>query len=321
MLLDPIALPPMPEPRWGLTLPFSGVPLAAHEPLVRRVEAAGYADLWSADTNGADAFTPLVLAAAWTERVRLGTGIVGVFTRGRAALAQQAAALAEASNGRFALGLGSSSDVIVEQWNGIPFERPRTRMRETVEALRPILRGERGPGGFRLETPPSHPIPIYVAALRERMLRLAGEIADGTFVNFVPVGSAARGVETIGARAAHDVVCRFFCIPKPEEEGLAEARFLFAGYATVPVYEAFFRWLGWGDELDPMVEAWRAGDRKLAVQRVPDALVREVFVFGGPDGMRERLEEFAAAGITSICLQPLCPPEDLPGFIDALAPR
>ena len=138
----------MPEPRWGLTVPFSGVPLAAHEPLVHRVEAAGYADLWSADTNGADAFSPLVLAAAWTEQVRLGTGIVGVFTRGRAALAQQAAALADASNGRFVLGLGSSSDVIVEQWNGIPFARPRTRVRETVESLRPILRGERGPGGF-----------------------------------------------------------------------------------------------------------------------------------------------------------------------------
>ena len=148
----------MPEPtRWGLTLPFAGVPLAATEPLVRRAEAAGWDDLWSGDTSGPDGFTPLALAAAWTERMRLGTGVVNAFTRGPAVLAQHAAALADASGGRFVLGLGSSSDVIVERWNGVPFERPLTKVRETVAALRPVLAGERGPGGFKLETPPRTP--------------------------------------------------------------------------------------------------------------------------------------------------------------------
>ena len=80
---------------------------------VRRAEAAGYTDLWSGETNGPDGFTPLALAASWTESVRLGTGVVGVFTRGPALLAQQAAALADASGGRFALGIGASSDRIV----------------------------------------------------------------------------------------------------------------------------------------------------------------------------------------------------------------
>ncbi len=311
----------MPEPRWGLTLPFPGVPLAGHEPLVRRAEAAGFDDVWTAETSGVDGFTPLALAAAWTERMRLGTGVVGVFTRGRAVLAQHAAALADASGGRFVLGIGSSSDVIVERWNGIPFERPRTRVRETVEALRPLLAGERGPGGFKLETPPAHPIPVCVAALRERMLRLGGEVADGTFLNFLPVSAAERVVGTIAAPAGHDVVCRYFCIPGPEDDGLALARFMFAGYATVPVYEAFFRWLGWGEAIDPMVEAWHAGDRKLAVERVPDGLVREVFLFGDGNAMRERLAAFAAAGVTTHCLAPVCKPDALQPFIDALAPR
>jgi probable F420-dependent oxidoreductase len=311
----------MPEPRWGLTVPFPGVPLAAQEPLVRRAEAAGFQDLWSAETNGADAFTPLALAAAWTERMRLGTGIAGVFTRGPALLAMHAAALADASEGRFVLGIGSSSDVIVERWNGIPFARPRTKVRETLEALRPILRGDRGPGGFRLETPPAHAVPVYVAALRERMLRLAGEQADGTFVNFLPVSAAERVVGTIGAPPEHDVVCRFFCLARPEEEALPQARQLLAAYATVPVYEAFFRWLGWGEAIDPLVAAWRAGDRRLAVERVPDDLVREVFLFGDGDAMRERLAAFADAGITSLCLDPVGPPEHLAAFIDALAPR
>jgi len=310
----------MPEPRWGLTVPFPGVPLAAQEPLVRRAEAAGFQDLWSAETNGADAFTPLALAAAWTQRMRLGTGIAGVFTRGPALLAMHAAALADASEGRFVLGIGSSSDVIVERWNGIPFARPRTKVRETLEALRPILRGDRGPGGFRLETPPAHAVPVYVAALRERMLRLAGEQADGTFVNFLPVSAAERVVGTIGAPPEHDVVCRFFCLARPEEEALPQARQLLAAYATVPVYEAFFRWLGWGEAIDPMVEAWRAGDRQRALEAAPAELIHEIFIFGDAGEQKLRLSEFVENGITTPVLTPICPPEAIGTLIDDLAP-
>jgi|SRR5215211_703855 len=307
-------------PRWGLTLPFAGVPLAATEPLVRRAESAGWDDLWTGDTSGPDGFTPLALSAIWTERMRLGTGVVGAFTRGPAVLAQHAAALSDASGGRFVLGIGSSSDVIVERWNGIPFERPLTKVRATVEALRPVLEGGRGPSGFRLETPPPHPVPIYVAALRDRMLALAGAIGDGTFLNFLPLSAVEHVVAQIEPPDGHDVVCRFFCIPQPVEEGLGLARYMFAAYATVPVYEEFFRALGWGETIDPMVRAWRDGDRKLAVERAPEELVREVFVFGPAPEMRERLEQYAAGGITSICLLPCCGPEQLPALIDELPP-
>src|ERR687898_1142795 len=135
MASDPIPCPAMPDaPRWGLTLPFAGVPLAATEPLVRRAEAAGWDDLWTGETNGPDGITPLALASCWTERMRLGTGVVNAFTRGPAVLAQHAAALQDASGGRFCLGIGSSSDVIVERWNQIPFQKPLTKVRETVEA-------------------------------------------------------------------------------------------------------------------------------------------------------------------------------------------
>jgi probable F420-dependent oxidoreductase len=307
-------------PRWGLTLPFGGVPLSATEPLIRRAEAAGWDDLWTGDTNGPDGFTPLALATGWTERMRLGTGVVGAFTRGPAVLAQHAAALADASGGRFVLGLGSSSDVIVERWNGVPFERPLTKVRETVAALRPVLAGERGPGGFKLDPPPPHPVPIYVAALRDRMLALGGAVGDGTFLNFLPISAVDHVVRTIDPPAGHDVVCRFFCVPQPVDEALGVARFMFAGYATVPVYEEFFRGLGWGDAIDPMVRAWRDGDRKLAVERVPEDLLREVFVFGRPEEIRERLEQFAAGGITSACLLPVCPPEQLAELIDGVVP-
>ncbi len=314
----------MAELRWGLTIPFGGVPLAAHEPLVRRVEAAGYDDLWSAETNGSDAFTPLVQAACWTDRVRLGTGVVNPFTRGPAVLAMHAAALADASGGRFVLGLGSSSDVIVERWNQATFTKPLTKVKETVPVLRSILEGGRGPGGFSLERPPEHEVPIVIAALRDRMLQLGGELGDGTFANFLPLSavehvvSRVREGEARAGRPETEIVCRFFCLPGDDAIGIA--RFMFAAYGTVPVYEAFFRALGWGEAIDPMVRAWRDGDRKLALSLVPDQLLREIFIFGDPPAMKERLAEFAARGITTLVLAPVAPAEALPELIDALAP-
>jgi probable F420-dependent oxidoreductase len=313
----------VPELRWGLTLPFPGVPLADHEPLVRRAEDAGYDDLWTGETNGADGFTPLALAAAWTSRIRLGTGVVNPYTRGPAVLAQHAAALADASGGRFVLGLGASSNVIVERWNQVPFEKPLSRLRETVPVLREVLSGGRGPGGFKLEVAPAEPVPIAVAALRDRMLRLGGELADGTFTNFLPLSAAEHVVarvregETAAGRGETEVICRFFCIPG---DGIDMARFMFAAYGTVPVYEAFFRSLGWGDAIDPMVDAWRGGDRKAAVAAAPEELVREIFVFGEPPAMRERLGEYAARGITTLVLTPLAPAAALGELIEALAP-
>lgn len=314
----------MPELRWGLTVPFAGVPLADHEPLVKRAEAAGYDDLWTGETNGADGFTPLVLAAAWTERMRLGTGIVNPYTRGRAVLAQHAAALADASGGRFVLGLGASSNVIVERWNEVPFEKPLTRLRETIPMLREVLAGGRGAGGFKLETPPAQPVPIVLAALRDRMLRLGGELADGTFTNFLPLSAAEHVVarvregETVAARREPtEVICRFFCIPG---DGLDTARFMFAAYATVPVYEAFFRGLGWSDAIDPMVTAWRGGDRRAALAAVPEELVREIFIFGDPPAMRARLAEYVDRGITTLVLTPIAAPDQLPDLIEGLAP-
>jgi alkanesulfonate monooxygenase SsuD/methylene tetrahydromethanopterin reductase-like flavin-dependent oxidoreductase (luciferase family) len=245
---------------------------------------------------------------------------VNPYTRGPAVLAQHCAALSDVSGGRFVLGLGSSSNVIVEKWNGVPFEKPLTRMREAIEGLRPVLAGDRGPGGFRLETPPAAPVPIVVAALRGKMLGLARELGDGAFTNFLPLSGTKQVAEAFGA-PDKELVCRFFCFPAPEEEALGAARRMLVAYATVPVYAAFFRWLGWGERIDPMVSAWEAGDRARALELVPDELVREVFLFGDGDAQRERLRAFADGGITTFVLAPVCEPAQVPDFIDAMAPR
>jgi probable F420-dependent oxidoreductase len=304
----------MPEPRWAISLELPGLSLPEHEPILRAAEAAGYTDAWTGETGGHDGFTPLAMAAAWTDRMRLGTGVVNVFTRGPAVLAQHAAALQDASRGRFCLGVGSSSNVIVEKWNGGTFEKPRTRVRETVAFLRAALAGERaGEGRFRLEQPPSVPVPIHIAALRERMLRTAGELGDGAWVNFLPrqnletvLGEIRAGEREAGKETgATEVLCRFFCLQGDPEEALPLARWMFAAYATVPVYEAFFRWLGHGEAIDPMVSAWREGDRAKAVEAAPRELIEDIFILGDADAQRARLESYRAGGVTTPVLMPI----------------
>lgn len=302
-----------------MTIPFEAVPLHELGPLARRAEDAGYEGLWSAESTQFDGFTPLTVAAEHTDRVRLVTGIVNVFTRGPALLAQTAAALQDASNGRFVLGLGASSNVIVERWNGIPFRRPLSRVEETVAYLRTVLAGERGTGGFKLVAPPKQPVPIVLAALRKPMLRLAARVADGAFTNFLPLSRVAQVVEAFGA-PGKELACRLFSFHGPDDEAFVLAKRTFVAYATVPVYTEFFRWLGFGEELDPLVEAWNAGDRQRAVELVPESLVREIFLLGEVEAQRERLAEFGRAGISTGVLALACAPGDVPRLIDAFAP-
>src|SRR5215475_11117375 len=129
--------------RHGITVPFDGVPLHAHREWFEEIADLGYTDLWSAESGGADAFTPLALAAAWTPSLRLGTAIIPVYTRGPHTLASQIASLCQAAPGRFAVGIGASSNVIVERWNDIPFDKPYQRVRDTIRFLRAALQGEK----------------------------------------------------------------------------------------------------------------------------------------------------------------------------------
>jgi probable F420-dependent oxidoreductase len=307
--------------RWGLTLPLPNLPLRQHAELVRGAEAAGYTDLWSGETQGPDGFTPLALCATWTERVRLGTGVVGVFTRGPALLAQQAVALSDASNGRFVLGIGASSDRIVEGWNQMPFAKPLTKISQTLEFLRAAFSGERTSTGFKLERAPAEPVPIVLAALRGKMLRLAVQKADGAFTNFLPLAALPKVTEQLdGAPEGFELLCRFFCLPGEREQVEPLARFMFASYVTVPVYEAFFRWLGYGDRIDEMAAAWKAKDREAAVAAAPWELIEDTFIFGTPEEMRERLEAFVAGGITLPILTPITTPDKLGELTEALAP-
>ena len=154
----------VPASRYGVTVPFDGITLADHRRWYEELLRLGYTDVWSAETDGADGLTPLALAAAWTPALQLGVAILPAYTRGPGLLAQSVAAMAEAAPGRFTLGLGTSSDVIVSRWNDREFDEPYKRARDTLRFLRAALAGEKVDEeyetfrvrGFRLARPVEH---------------------------------------------------------------------------------------------------------------------------------------------------------------------
>jgi len=290
--------------RWGITLPLFGIPLPDHRALVKELTGLGYTDVWSAETAGTDAFTPLALAAEWAPEVRLGTAIAPVYTRGPGLLAMQAATLAECAPGRFVLGIGSSSPAIVERWNAGAFTEPYGRTRDTLRFLRRALAGEKvtedyptfSVRGFRLERVPGQPPPIVLAALRPSMLRLAAREADGAITNWL----APEDVPKIRAELGPDkeLIARIFVCPT-EDAGAARSvgRRMISTYLTVPVYAAFHDWLGRGDALRQMHERWAAGDREGAGAAIPDELVDALIVHGSYEQCRKRVQEYVANGL------------------------
>ena len=306
--------------RPGMTVPLPG-PLHSHREKLAELADLGYTDIWSAESDGADGFTPLAMAAAWEPRLRLGTAIIPAYTRSPACFAQSVASLADAAPGRFAIGIGSSSNVIVERWNGIPFVEPYKKVRDVVRFLRDAFTYEKVAksydtfevNGFKLGVRPEQPPQILVAALREGMLRLAAREADGTIINWLSptdVAKVAGVVRDAAGGEDREIVARIFVCPSENTEVVrAAARFAIAAYMNVPVYAAFHEWLGRGPQMQGMWDAWKAGDRKAALAAIPDEVVDDLVVHGSPAQCRARIQEYFDNGVTtsSLAILPLDP--------------
>jgi probable F420-dependent oxidoreductase len=296
--------------RYGITIPFDGIPLHAHREWFARLRDLGYTDLWSAEVDGSDGFTPLTLAAAWEPTLKLGVAITPAYTRGPALLAQSVAALADAAPGQFAFGLGASSEVIVAKWNGLAFEQQYQRIRDTVRFLKAAFTGEKVTerydtfevNGFRLARIPEQLPPVYLAALRPGMLHLAGREADGVILNWLSATDVAQSVAEMRGAAGgepREVVARIFVIPT-EDANLARTvgRRMITAYLNVTAYAEFHRWLGRGPALQPMWDAWAAGDRKAALAAIPDEVVDDLVVHGSLAQCRAHVRRYLDNGIT-----------------------
>ena len=297
---------------YAMTIPLP-TSLSDQGPSLRELVDLGYKEVWSSEANGADAFLPLALAAVHAPELRLGTAIVPAFTRGPALLAQSVATMASIAPGRFAFGVGSSSNVIVEHWNGIPFMDPYKKTRDVVRFLKQALTGEKVSEdyetfqikGFRLGMePPKENVPILIAALREGMLRLAGREGDGAIINWLSAEDVKTVSEIVHSQGdGKEIVARIFVCPNPDTETVRrEAKRAIAAYLNVPVYRAFHEWLGRSEQLQEHWDLWDQGERANSLEAMPDSVVDELIVHGTPEECRSHIDRYLENGVNTAAL-------------------
>lgn len=314
--------------RYGLTIPFDGVTLGDHRDWFHRLADLGYTDVWSSEVDGADGFTPLTLAAAWEPRLNLGVAVAPVYTRGAGLLAMSIASLAEVAGGRFIMGLGASSEPVVQRWNGIVYDKPYARTRDVLRFVKRALDGEKidevfetfEVHGFRLSRPVAQRPPILLGALGPGMLHLAGAEADGAVLNWLGVNDVARCRGEVGE--AKIIAARLFVVPTTDRDA---ARFigrrLITSYLTGDAYARFQRWLGRGDVLEPMWRAWASGERALANEVIPDSIIDELIIHGSYEQCREHVARYVDAGVQIPTLAIISAGRDLGEIVEGLAPR
>lgn len=308
-----------PVPPLALSLPIAGMEGPQQIHLAQAAADRGYTAAWASEVQGPDAFTLLGALAATTD-LDLGVAVVPAQTRTAFVLGMSAVSLADLSGGRFTLGIGSSSELIVQRWAGQPFDRPLTGVRETVAALQPVLAGERSTfdgevvslGGYRAHTtPPGGRVPLVVGALNPRSCRAVGEMqVDGVCLNQLAPHHVPQVLEQVADGAGgtlpddYQVVARLFCAVTDDVASARQAvKATFAPYIQAKAYNRFYRWMGYEDAADGVLEA--RGDRDAMTAAISDELVDDLFCLGTADEVAAKVAAYCEAGVTTPVIHPI----------------
>ena len=298
---------------------------------VRHAERLGVATAYAAEAWWSDSVTPLAYLAGKTERITLATGIMQTTARVPAMAAMTALTLHDLTGGRFVLGLGASGPQVVEGLHGVPFQKPLTRLRETVDICRQIFAGERVeydgrvhqlplPGGegkaLKIAHPPTE-VPIYLATLGPNALRYTGAVADGwlgtsfspeyadAHLSYLREGAAEAGRSldaldlTVSVRV--EIGTEVDAMIERRKAGVAFAMGAM-GSADTNFYNAAFQRAGFATEAREIQALWLAGDRDAATRRVPDAMVTDFQALGTAAMVQDRLRRYRAVGVNTIKL-------------------
>ncbi len=314
------------EKRVAVTLP-AGPNIQHTIDRLKWAEDNGFPDAWFSDAGAPDTLTQIAAIAHHTQNIRIGVAVTPVYTRSPSVIAASANVIGQLLPGRFIVGLGSSSQTIMGQWNGIPLEKPLTRVKETAQLVRTMLSGEKTDfqgetlfsRGYR-QAPLENPPPIYLGALRPKMIEMAAEYGDGVIFNLWPKSAlpkmmehVAIGAERAGKKAEDvEIVNRAMVLATDDKEaGRNLFRAAFAPYYATPVYNKFLAWAGYGDAAETITEGWAAKDRAKTSGALTDEMIDEIAIIGTEDEIRDRIREDAAGGVHTSIIAPLgINPED-----------
>jgi probable F420-dependent oxidoreductase len=320
--------------RLGMTLPVGGAQNAVE--LARSAKERGYEEMWMAEVNGGDSYALAGAVAQGLPGTRIGTAVVPAQTRTPMMHAMAAMTLSQLTDGNFILGIGLSSPNIVQDWAGLPYNKPLTRMREHIEVLRQMLSGEKttyegrtlSATGFRLGGKPVGEVPIYLGALNKHMLRLGGALADGICLNMVPesalpqvLGEVRAGAEEAGRDPeAIEVVARLHVVMVDDPSmGRNLIRTVFGAYAATPGYNKCFEWIGFEEEARQIREAFANRDRAGVAAGVTDRLCDAMAIVGTRETVRARIRAYAEAGIDVCIVNPIADLSAVPQVLDAIS--
>jgi alkanesulfonate monooxygenase SsuD/methylene tetrahydromethanopterin reductase-like flavin-dependent oxidoreductase (luciferase family) len=313
----------------GLGLFLTALPAQLAIDISTRAESAAFRSCWFPEITFADSFVPATAASLRTERVGIGTGVVGVWSRSAVTMALQAATLHQLSGGRLLLGLGVQARGYVRGWHGQEYRKPVEAMRDFVSILRAIFAGGLvsyqgevfSVSNFHLDMElPQPPPKIYVAANGPRILELTGELADGIvgwfhsveYVRDVTMPALRRGAERAGRSLdGFDATVGFPTVVTRDDSGLELAKGQVMMYASAlgsaPAYLESARAAGFGAEAEAIGERVRAGDLRGAVAQVSDDMAAALVMAGSADRVQERITRYRDAGLTCIHLLPSPP--------------
>lgn len=307
--------------RVAVTLP-AGPSVSDTIDRIKWAEDNGYPDVWFADSGAPDTLTQIAAVAHHSRRARFGVAVTPVYTRSPSVLAASANVISQLLPGRFVLGLGSSSQTIMGQWNGIPLEKPLTRVRETTLMVRSMLTGEKSnftdfetlsSKGYR-QAPLENPPPIYIGALRPKMIEMAAEHGDGVIFNLWPKRALPKMLEAVkrGAERAGknwqdvEIVNRAMVLCTDDKEaGRNIFRRAFGPYYATPVYNKFLAWAGYEDAAKTISEGFAERDRAKTGGALTDGMIDEIAIIGTEDEIRERIQSDADGGVHTSIIAPL----------------
>ncbi len=325
-----------PQQRIAVTLP-AGPRVQDSIDRAQWAEANGIPDAWFGDSGAPDSLTTAGILAAHTKSIRIGVAVTPVYTRTPAVLAATANTLGQVLPGRFVMGLGSSSQTMMDGWHGVPLDKPVTRVKETAIMVKSMLAGEKSnfdlntlrSRGYR-QAPADPPVPVYLAALRSKMIETAAEVGDGVIFNLWPKGALPKMMEhvKIGAERAGkkfedvEVVNRAMVLVTDDKVGARDLfRAAFAPYYATPVYNNFLAWAGYQDVANVITEGWAQKDRAKTTGAISDELVDEIAIIGSAEECQDRIRECAAGGIHTHIIAPMAASaEDMQRTFDAFTP-